>query len=213
MASDPVHASVANIGGNYYDKHGTSNPAARYLVEGFYGAFDELLRLSQARSLHEVGCGEGVLSIRAAKAGYQVTGTDLEAETIEDANRRARAAGLPPLFEQRDLYAMKPGSLADVDLAVCCEVLEHLPDPAEGLDVLARSGAPLVIMSVPREPLWRVLNIARLSYLSALGNTPGHLNHWSRSTFISFVGKRFDVLAVRSPLPWTFVLARPKGQA
>lgn len=203
--------SVANIGGNYYDKHGTSNPVARYLVEGFYGAFDDLLRLSGAKSLHELGCGEGVLSIRAAKAGYQVSGTDLEVDTIEDANRRARSAGLPSLFSQRDLYTMEPGALADVDLAVCCEVLEHLPDPTRGVDVLARSGAPLVLMSVPREPIWRVLNVARLRYLSALGNTPGHLNHWSRAGFLGFVGARFDVMAVRSPLPWTFVLARPKG--
>ncbi len=210
MASNAAHPMAGNISGNYYDKHGTTNPVARWLVEGFYAAFDDLLWLSGARSLHEVGCGEGVLSLRAARAGCTVTGTDLEAAAIEDARSRAVAAGLSLRFEQRDLHDIGPGSMAGVDLLVCCEVMEHLPDPQTGLEVLARSGAPLVMMSVPREPLWRVMNVARLRYLAALGNTPGHLNHWSRAGFLSFVGRQFEVVAVRSPTPWTFVLARPR---
>ncbi len=213
MASEIARPQAGNVAGNYYDKHGTTNPLAHRLVAGFYRAFDALLQQSSARTVHEVGCGEGVLSLRAAAAGCTVTGSDLEASVIEEANRRAGAAGRAPMFVAGDLYATPPGSLSQVDLVVCCEVLEHLPDPQAALAVLAESGAPLVLMSVPREPLWRVLNMARLRYLGAWGNTPGHLNHWSRAGFLAFVGGRFDVLAVRSPVPWTFVLARPREAA
>ena len=36
---------------------------------------------------------------------------------------------------------------------------------------------------MPREPLWRGLNMARGAYLKDLGNTPGHVNHWSKRSF------------------------------
>ena len=58
-----------------------------------------------------------------------------------------------------------------------------------------------LIASVAREPLWRALNLARLSYVGDLGNTPGHLNHWSRHEFVRFLESRFEVVEVRSPPP------------
>jgi hypothetical protein len=61
---------------------------------------------------------------------------------------------------------------------------------------------------VPREPLWRALNLARLSYVRELGNTPGHLNHWSKRDFVRFLTRRFEVIETRSPTPWSMVLCR-----
>ena len=87
-------------------------------------------------------------------------------------------------------------------------MLEHLDDPERALDVLAGLAKPWLIASVPREPLWRALNLARLSYVGELGNTPGHLNHWSRRDFVRFLTRRFEVIEVRSPTPWTMVLCR-----
>ena len=74
--------------------------------------------------------------------------------------------------------------------------------------MLARLARPWLIASVPREPLWRALNLARLSYVGALGNTPGHLNHWSKRGFVRFLDERFEVVEVRSPIPWTMALCR-----
>jgi len=73
---------------------------------------------------------------------------------------------------------------------------------------LARAGW---LVSVPREPIWRMLNMARGRYLSALGNTPGHIQHWSARAFVELVGQRLDVQAVRSPLPWTMALCRVRA--
>ena len=45
--------------------------------------------------------------------------------------------------------------------------------------------------------------------ITSLGNTPGHVNHWTRWGFHKFVESRFHVQQVRSPLPWTMVRAIP----
>ena len=96
-------------------------------------------------------------------------------------------------------------------LVVCCEVLEHLSDPEAGLVTVADLADPWAILSVPREPLWRALNLARLRYARDLGNTPWHLNHWSQDEFVAFLRRRMEVVEVRSPLPWTMALCRSRN--
>ena len=64
---------------------------------------------------------------------------------------------------------------------------------------------------MPKEPLWRILNVARGRYWSELGNTPGHLQHWSRPRLHSRCSRqRFEVIEVRNPLPWTMALCRAR---
>ena len=103
------------------------------------------------------------------------------------------------------------GRAEAADLVVCCEVLEHLNDPDAALDCVHGVTGKYCLMSVPREPLWRALNLARGRYLSSLGNTPGHIRHWSSRSFLRFVSRRFKVLEVRRPIPWTMVLCEKKG--
>jgi SAM-dependent methyltransferase len=124
--------------------------------------------------VHEVGCGEGFLARLLATDGYQVRGSDLSPATIAEARRRSADITPPIAFQVADLYRLDPGRDA-AELIFCCEVLEHLPDPSRVLDVLAQLARPHLIANVPREPLWRILNLARGRYWSDLGNTPGHL--------------------------------------
>ena len=91
---------------------------------------------------------------------------------------------------------------------LCCEVLEHVPDPARALAVLAALARPHLIVSVPREPLWRALNLARGRYWRALGNTPGHLQHWSTPAFLALLQQHLEVVELRTPLPWTIARCR-----
>jgi hypothetical protein len=126
---------------------------------------------------------------------------------LEEARRRAAAVDVEIHFEATPIEELDPERHA-AELVVCCEVLEHLEDADRALDVLAGLARPWLIASVPREPLWRALNLARLSYVSDLGNTPGHLNHWSRGGFVRFLTRRFEVIELRSPTPWTMVLCR-----
>lgn len=194
--------------GNYYDKYHTRNPLARALMQGFLRAFAELVeQAGPVGSALEIGCGEGELSMRLARSGWQVRGCDIADEAVHEARRRSAAAGLSIPFETRDIAECRD-VYPQHDLVVCCEVMEHLEDPATALDILARLSRRHVLVSVPREPLWRALNMARGRYLGSLGNTPGHIQHWSRRRFIELLNTRFQVEQVRTPLPWTMALCR-----
>jgi SAM-dependent methyltransferase len=195
--------------GNVYPKYTTRNPLARLLVANFTDTLRRLVRQTGARQVHEVGCGEGFLTRQLAADGYEVRGSDLSPATIAEARRRSAGITPPIAFQVADLYRLDPGRDA-AELIICCEVLEHLPDAARALDVLGRLARPYLIASVPKEPLWRILNVARGRYWSDLGNTPGHLQHWSGSTFAALLQERFDLVEVRNPLPWTMALCRAR---
>lgn len=193
--------------GNVYDKVGTRNPIARALIRGFMAGFDALLDQSGAREVHEVGCGEGNLSARLRDKGLIVRGSDFSEIIIAEARRRHDAAGIR--FDVRSIYDLAP----DVDsapLVVCCEVLEHLDDPERALTNLAAIVREWCILSVPREPIWSLMNLARGKYLSDWGNTPGHVQRWGSRDFLAMVERHFEIVDVRRPLPWTMVLARPR---
>jgi SAM-dependent methyltransferase len=192
--------------GNVYDKLGTRNPIARALVRGFMASFDALLAESGAQDVHEVGCGEGSLAARLRARGLIVRGSDFSATIIAEARHRHGAAGIR--FDVKSIYHLAP----DVDaasLVVCCEVLEHLHDPERALARLATIARDWCILSVPREPIWKLMNLARGRYWSDWGNTPGHVQRWSSRSFLALVERHFDVVTVRRPLPWTMVLCRP----
>ena len=195
--------------GNYYDKYNTRNPIARRLMEGFMGSFDALVTESGiTSSAFEVGCGEGELSIRLSRRGLSVSGIDIAEDAIIEARRRIEAAGVPVQVDTGSIYELDAVARR-ADLVVCCEVLEHLDNTSSALDQLHALCGRYLITSVPREPIWRAMNMARGKYLSDLGNTPGHVQHWSRSSFLQMLGTRFRVKSVRSPLPWTMALCEP----
>ena len=198
--------------GNTYDKYGSSNPVVKWMVKNFLTAFDELVGQTSPQTIFEAGCGEGHLTSRLIRnTEGRIEALDISESVIEEAKERIE--GIPGAenvnFYQGDFLEME-GVISPSDLVVCCEVLEHLEDPQLGLDLLAKTTKSHAILSVPREPLWRGLNMARLSYLSDFGNTPGHLNHWSKREFLEFVSSRFSVVDCRTPVPWTFVLCQPK---
>lgn len=197
--------------GNTYDKYGTRNPIARRMVEGFDHALSGLVAKVAPRTIHEVGCGEGYWVLRWVGEGIDARGSDFSTQVIGMARGNARSRGVEPeRFAVRSIYELTPDG-DGADLVVCCEVMEHLEEPEKAMDVLRSIVTGDLIMSVPREPLWRVLNLARGKYVSALGNTPGHLQHWSRNGFVSLAARYFDVVEVLSPLPWTMLHCRPKN--
>ena len=96
----------------------------------------------------------------------------------------------------------------EFDVACAIEVLEHVPDPAHTVAEMARVARRHLLVSVPREPLWRMLNMARGAYLAQLGNTPGHVNHWSKRSFVRLLSQHGEIVEARSPFPWTMLLVR-----
>ena len=196
------------VAGNHTDKYGTRNPIARAMMNGFMGAATGLVSQSDIQTVLEVGCGEGELAqpILQATRADSYLGTDLSSRIVEEA--RSRNPGLT--FEVQNAEQLPYGDKS-FDLVVACEVLEHVENPEAVLRELDRLSAKWILVSVPREPLWRVLNMARGAYWSDLGNTPGHIQHWGKRSFIRLVSSHLNVIEVRSPIPWTMLLCQPKS--
>lgn len=194
--------------GNTYDKYGTSNPVARWLMNGFDEALTNLVETIAPESIHEVGCGEGYWVSRWTGQGIDARGTDFSTQVIDMARTNARARGQDETrYEVRSLYDVTP-ERDSAALIVCCEVMEHLEEPERALGALQSIVTDDLIVSVPREPLWRVLNVMRGKYLADFGNTPGHLQHWSTRSIASLLGKHFEVVKVLTPLPWSMIHCR-----
>ncbi|MGZ0220695.1 MAG: class I SAM-dependent methyltransferase, partial [Acidimicrobiales bacterium] len=141
--------------------------------------------------------------------GHDFSASELIQEQVEVA--RAANPGLD--IVQADATAM-PQQDDSFDFVFILEVLEHVPEPAVVLAEMQRIIKPggYLIAGVPREPLWRVLNMARGKYITGLGNTPGHIQHWSARGFLTLVASDFGPVEESvQPLPWTIALSRNGG--
>jgi len=193
------------VTGNTYDKYGSTNPVVRRLMGRFESTLDELFKQADPQSLLDVGCGEAVLTHRwATELGdRRVVGIDLEDPSIQK-HWETREA---PNLEYKIMKAENlPFADNEFDVATAIEVLEHVPDVAHTVAEMARVAERWLIVSVPREPLWRGLNLARGAYWSERGNTPGHVNHWSKRSFVELLSRHGEVVEARSPFPWTMLL-------
>jgi 2-polyprenyl-3-methyl-5-hydroxy-6-metoxy-1,4-benzoquinol methylase len=194
------------VTGNTYDKYGSANPVVKRLMARFEDTLDALFEQAGAASLLDVGCGEGVLTEQWAKRiGGRVVGIDLDDPQLHAEWARRQAPNL-------DYRVMKAENLpfddGEFEVASAIEVLEHVPDPEHTVAEMARVATSHLLVSVPREPLWRMLNMARGAYWKDLGNTPGHLNHWSKRSFVELLSRHGEVVEKRSPFPWTMLLVR-----
>jgi SAM-dependent methyltransferase len=198
------------VTGNTYDKYGSTNPVVRRLMSTFERTLDELFTQADPASILDVGCGEGVLVEQWARrlGDRRVVGIDLEDPVLRAEWEKRQA----PNLEYRVMKAENlPFGDGEFDMASAIEVLEHVPDPAHTVAEMARVASRWLLVSVPREPLWRGLNLARGAYLRDLGNTPGHLNHWSKRSFVALLERHGEVVEARSPFPWTMLLVRVRG--
>lgn len=195
--------------GNTYDKYGSTNPIEQRMMRGFFAAFDSMLDVAAAirapARILEIGVGEGIVTQRvierfptAAVLGLDLPDDDL-AEHWADGE-------LTCLFGDATTLPFPDGAF---DLVLAIEVFEHLPDTGGALRELHRVCSGSLIASVPFEPIWRAGNMARGRYLRDLGNTPGHINHWTSRGFAKLVGRQFDVARTANPMPWAMLLGTP----
>jgi SAM-dependent methyltransferase len=172
--------------GNTFDKYGSTNPVVRRLMAGFEGTLEQLFGRAAPDSVLDVGCGEGVLTYRWAQqlGDRPVLGVDLADPKLEaEWSTRRR-----PNLEFRATAATElPFADRSYDLAAAIEVLEHVPEPERTLAEMARVAA---------------------RYVRELGNTPGHVNHWSKQSFVAMASRHGEVIEARSPFPWTMLLVR-----
>lgn len=198
--------------GNYYDKYGSKNPIVKELMKGFFVSIDHAIEQSigsTKENIHvvEIGCGEGhvIGHIMETCPNIVPKGCDISEEAIMEA--RENYPEIP--FSVENINHL-PYETNSHDLVICCEVLEHIEDFESAIKELLRISRKYLLVSVPREPIWRALNLCRMKYISDLGNTPGHINHWGKNSFVQLLEKYATITLVQTPLPWTMVLLEKK---
>ena len=186
-------------------KYESGNLVSRFLIRGFMRALIDFASQVSPRTVLDVGCGEGVVlrQLGVLWDKVEIHGIDISVELLRVAQRVASRVD----YLTGNVYQL-PLPRHYYDLVICTEVLEHLANPETALAEIVRVGKGYCLLSVPREPWWRMANLMRGHYLTDGGNTPGHVSHWSSQGFIRFVKNYVDVVAICQPFPWTVVLGR-----
>lgn len=181
------------------------NPLQQRMIASFQRKFLSLLGSVQPQSVLEMGCGEGFLlsSIKKRFSNIPLLGED----NLETALMAGKDL-FPDLdLRQGDIYQIdQPDHSWDVVIA--SEVLEHLDKPEAALQEMKRVAKRYLLLSVPHEPIFRLSNLARGRNIRRLGNHPEHVNLWTRSAFVKFIGRHAQVERVTGSFPWTILLAR-----
>lgn len=141
-----------------------------------YGEIDDLLALVRPSldkplrecSVVDLGCGPGSLSIPIARRVESVVGVDDNARLIEKAKEWADMAGLSNTrFDAISIFDFP--ERGRFDLAICSDVLEHVPDQRGLMDVLVntlRIGGAFYVTTNNR--LWPLEGHHKLPFLSYL---------------------------------------------
>lgn len=112
-----------------------------YLADLTYG---ELFRLinrlvsGNKRTILEVGCGRGYLSLELARRGHDVLGVDINEETIRLAYRTMNtdpySSGRGRLEYEVSDFAVWNSADREFDLVIFNRALHHIPQPAKALE-------------------------------------------------------------------------------
>ena len=193
------------VAGNVYDKYNTRNPIYRRLVSSYFDHLTNLLGQVHPVTVLEVGCGEGHMADFARKQLGDVTLVAL------DVSQSVLVDAVEPYSQVRFVcgngYRL-PFDDGQFDLVLALESLEHMVEAEKALTEIRRVSKRDVIVSVPQEPVWRILNFVRGAYLTDLGNTPGHVRHWSKRGIVRLLRSHFEVEQVYAPFPWTMARCR-----
>ncbi len=183
--------------------YSTKNPILRAMFRKFFNKIRRTIDRFDVNNILDVGCGEGITIKNIRMSNHvHVVGLDISDEFLKTAKKINHDVD----FIKGDIYDLPFGD-DSFDLVICTEVLEHLINPEKALKELKRVSRRFCLISVPHEPIFRVGNILKLSYLRNLGNTPGHIQNWSKKSFENLLKKHFKKISIDlSLLVWMFVI-------
>jgi 2-polyprenyl-6-hydroxyphenyl methylase/3-demethylubiquinone-9 3-methyltransferase len=208
-------AKFSSLAQSWWDPRGPSKPLhelnplrLRYI--------ETAIKLPGARVL-DVGCGGGILSESMARSGARVLGIDLSQAVLDVAELHSlenKVSVEYRLIAADELAASQP---ATFDLVTCMEMLEHVPDPAAMLEVLARlvrPGGDVIVSTLNRKPLAFAVAIIGAEYIARMlprGTheylkfiRPSELARWGRAAEL----KLLDLTGINyNPLTRVFQLS------
>ena len=171
-----------------HQKYTHPNRFYRWHIEAFLKSIYHLLQQAEPQSVLDAGCGEGhvVGFLARQNPSWRLTGMDLDKEAIAYAQA---TFGDQATFRTGSLYKL-PFSDNSFDTVVCSEVLEHLEDTDRAISELKRVTRRHVLITVPREPYFKLLN--DLGRSLGISPDPGHVNFWTKKTFQQFINGHFN---------------------
>lgn len=194
------------IGGNIFNKYESKNPLVRLVVRLYLKRLFSILGELQFRNVLDVGGGEGYIAGKIAKQ-FTVPVVCVEPNKQFIQQHIAKHKGVS--YVRGSAYHI-PKKAQSFDLVLCLEVLEHLTQPEVALRELQRTAKRSIIITVPNELLFRIANILRFTYLSQLGNTPGHINAWTSKSFQRFICQQAPQATFQSAFLWNFAIITKK---
>lgn len=188
---DPAEIErFGSMAAKWWDPHGVFRPLhqlaparlgfIREVVTGALGLDDRGLHPLKGVRLIDIGCGGGLVAEPLARLGASVTGIDLATDSIEAARAHARANGVAVDYRAESIENIAAAG-ERFDVALCLEVLEHVPDPAAFLATAARvvePGGVLIASTINRTRKAWLLAIVGAEYV--LGWLPRGTHQWDR---------------------------------
>ncbi len=219
----PPEAELTEFyGSRYYDllRKGNRAPELRRLMEGGEPAARELrwLReglytdilaslnaLAPGRRLLEVGCGTGDFLSFSQDHGFTGTGT----EPARDAAQRASSKGLTVHTMTLDAFANQTG-VAEFDVVVMLNVLEHVPDPVKTVKECRQLLVPggILCIRVPND-FSEIQAAARETIGAATWwiAVPDHINYFNFASLTKTLeGLGFDTAYTQGDFPMEMFL-------
>ncbi len=194
-------------------KYRSRNPLQRALIRRFGSAVkDFFVTADPRRSVLEVGVGEGFLSGYLLECFPDRSFIGVDRNEADVRRLRTKFPGIEAqVGSAYDLATWR--ERGNIDLVLCCEVLEHLEQPELALREILSLGPKYVIASVPHEPFFMASNLLRGKNIRRLGNDEEHINHWGRRSFHELLSKHFEVVQMTTTFPWIVALLRPRAIA
>ena len=179
-------------------KYKTKNPLKKYVIANFLDEIITKLRECCAKSVLDVGSGEGIASEMIRK---NVTENIDMLDVSIDNLKIAKNYNIKSNIICGSIYNL-PFHDNAYDTIMCLEVLEHLEEPEKALKEIKRVSRSYAIISVPYTLIFRIGNLFSLKNLSNFGEAPDHKISFNKGTFERMLQMEFEHVEVTKKHFW-----------
>ncbi len=136
--------------------------------------YKHVLEAVRGRNVLDLGCGAGYGAAAMADVAKLVCGIDRRLEAVQYARQHHAKPNVA--FLTRDIRDLNDGKARWYDVVTAFEVLEHMEDPRDLLEV-ARGSAPDGILYLSTPFYTRTVHVAPADAMATFGNA-WHLHAW-----------------------------------